>query len=147
MACCLPGGGGWWASTRPCGWSLATTSRATYNPRRHGSQPAAGAGYALFGSEVPGDVLSGLTAEFASGLLPAPLAAALVYFIAAAFTFNLLVNFTLKVGGAARACWLGWLGSAALAEAAARPPAWRWNLSPTPRPPRPTPPLAGVGGA
>lgn len=46
----------------------------------------------------------GLTAEFAGGLLPAPLAAALVYFIALAFTFNLLVNFTLKVGRCAVLC-------------------------------------------
>lgn len=55
------------------------------------------AGYALFGSETDGDVLKNLTAVAVQRYVPPAAAAAIVYGIAAAFTFNLLVNFVLKV--------------------------------------------------
>lgn len=54
-------------------------------------------GYALFGSETDGDVLKNLTAAAVQRYVPPAAAAAIVYGIAAAFTFNLLVNFVLKV--------------------------------------------------
>lgn len=54
-------------------------------------------GYALFGSATDGDVLKNLTARFVSTLVPRPLAHLLVYGIALIFSFNLLVNFVLKV--------------------------------------------------
>ncbi|KAL4421082.1 hypothetical protein ABPG77_001377 [Micractinium sp. CCAP 211/92] len=54
-------------------------------------------GYALFGSATDGDVLKNLTARFVASLVPVPAAHALVYGIATAFSFNLLVNFVLKV--------------------------------------------------
>ncbi len=62
--------------------------------------PHPGTGYALFGSATDGDVLKNLTARFVASLVPVPAAHALVYGIATAFSFNLLVNFVLKVGAA-----------------------------------------------
>lgn len=61
------------------------------------------AGYALFGSETDSDVLKNLTAAAVQRYVPPAVAATIVYGIAAAFTFNLLVNFVLKVR-AALAC-------------------------------------------
>lgn len=55
------------------------------------------AGYALFGSETDSDVLKNLTAAAVQRYVPPAVAATIVYGIAAAFTFNLLVNFVLKV--------------------------------------------------
>lgn len=51
----------------------------------------------MFGSQTDGDVLKNLTARFVSTLVPKAAAHALVYGIAVAFSFNLLVNFVLKV--------------------------------------------------
>lgn len=50
-------------------------------------------------------MLKNLTAAAVSRLLPRAAAAAVVYFIAVAFCFNLLVNFVLK----ARPACTGWL--------------------------------------
>ena len=55
------------------------------------------AGYTLFGSLTDGDVLKNLTVHSLSELVPKPLAHAVVNFIAVFFSFNLLVNFVLKV--------------------------------------------------
>ena len=70
-------------------------------------------GYALFGEDTEGDVLKNLTARAVSHLVPVGLAHSLVYGIAVAFSFNLLVNFVLKVGWPGLA-WagLGWPGLA-----------------------------------
>ena len=55
------------------------------------------AGYTLFGSATEGDVLKNLTIKYAAGLVGQRPAEALVLFIVAANTLNLLVNFVLKV--------------------------------------------------
>ena len=79
-------------------------------------------GYVLFGEDTEGDVLKNLTARAVSHLVPVGLAHSLVYGIAVAFSFNLLVNFVLKVGwpGLGRACqglWFAWLALVAAAGA------------------------------
>lgn len=55
------------------------------------------AGYLLFGSKTDGDVLKNLNIEFVSGLVPPVLAHVLIDCVVFAYTFNLLVNFVLKV--------------------------------------------------
>lgn len=52
----------------------------------------------LFGSKTEGDVLKNLNVSFVSSLVPRALAQALIYGVMLAYTFNLLVNFVLKVG-------------------------------------------------
>ena len=64
---------------------------------RPAALPPTCVGYALFGSQTDGDVLKNLTAAALQRFLPPALAAAVVYGIAVAFTYNLLVNFVLKV--------------------------------------------------
>ena len=54
-------------------------------------------GYLLFGAATEGDVLAGLTVKFVAGLVPPRLAHVLIDGVAGAYTFNLLVNFVLKV--------------------------------------------------
>ncbi|GAB4822555.1 hypothetical protein N2152v2_009601 [Parachlorella kessleri] len=54
-------------------------------------------GYLLFGSKTYGDVLKNLNFSFVSGLVPRALAHALIDVVAFCYTFNLLVNFCLKV--------------------------------------------------
>lgn len=55
------------------------------------------AGYTLFGSATEGDVLKNLTVKYAATLVGQRPAEALIVFIVAANTLNLLVNFVLKV--------------------------------------------------
>ncbi len=71
-------------------------------------------GYALFGSSTEGDVLKSLTISFVETLVPRPAAHMLIYGVAFSYTFNLLVNFVLKVrrGGGG-----GWSGGALCAWA------------------------------
>lgn len=73
-------------------------------PARPPLRPPSLPGYALFGSATDGDVLKNLTARFVATLAPPPAAHALVYGVALAFSFNLLVNFVLKVGAGRRGC-------------------------------------------
>lgn len=65
------------------------------------------AGYVLFGSRTDGDVLKNLTIHFVQGLVPSALAHVLIDSVALCYTFNLLVNFVLKVraGCGAVGCW------------------------------------------
>lgn len=54
-------------------------------------------GYLMFGRDTEGDVLRNLTIKYVSTLAGPITAAALIDFIVLATTFNLLVNFVLKV--------------------------------------------------
>lgn len=64
----------------------------------------AASGFILFGEGTDGDVLKSLTLVYLKTLVAAPLAKALICIIVLSTTFNLLVNFVLKVWAARDSC-------------------------------------------